>query len=184
MSKRNKSKGRRINPTYWVFCEGKTEEAYVAYLCSKYRLPIEIVSKIAASNIKDEFIKKSKQGKPTHQKDKDFLLFDGDIIITLDNLKKIKNAQLILSNPSIELWFLYHYKNQIANLNSYDCIRELSNRNRNSYKKGLIDQKLKSKLDSECPKACERAKKSILFDNPSSNVYILIEELEKIKKEK
>ena len=38
MSKRNKPKGKRINPTYWVFCEGKTEETYVAYLRTKYRL--------------------------------------------------------------------------------------------------------------------------------------------------
>ena len=184
MSKRNRPRGKQINPTYWVFCEGKTEAAYVSYLRTKYRLPIEIVSKIAGSNINERFIKKSKQGKPTHQKDKDFLMFDGDVLDTVDNLKKINDAQLIVSNPSVELWFLYHYKNQMAILSSDDCIRELSNRNKIPYKKGLIDQKLQTKLDFECPKACERAKNSLLFKNPSSNVYILVEELEKIKKEK
>ncbi|MBK7480988.1 MAG: RloB domain-containing protein [Bacteroidales bacterium] len=29
-------------------------------------------------------------------------------------IKSIKTAQLIASNPSIELWFLLHYKNQTA----------------------------------------------------------------------
>ena len=51
-------------------------------------------------------------------------------------LKKIKNITLIVSNPSIELWFLLHYKNQTAALTGRDCIRELNNRNRNNYKKG------------------------------------------------
>ena len=50
--------------------------------------------------------------------------------------------------------------------------------------KGTIDQKLKTKLDSDYLKACERAKKSQLFKNPSSNVYLLIEELERIKNDK
>jgi hypothetical protein len=105
MSKRNKPKGKRINPTYWVFCEGKTEETYVAYLRTKYRLPIVITCKIAGSNISESYIKKSKQGRPTDPKDRDFLIYDGDVHATMDRLKKIDSLQLIVSNPSIELWF-------------------------------------------------------------------------------
>jgi hypothetical protein len=33
--KRVESRGKKINPHFWVFCEGKTEEAYVAFLKSK-----------------------------------------------------------------------------------------------------------------------------------------------------
>lgn len=55
-SKRRASKGKRINPHYWVFFEGETEEAYIHFLRSEYRLPIEIVSKIAGSSISSRFI--------------------------------------------------------------------------------------------------------------------------------
>lgn len=184
MSKRNKSRGKQINPTYWVFCEGKTEFAYVSFLKKKYRLPIEIISKIAGSRINDRYIKKSKQGKPTHPKDKDFLMYDGDVIPLIDQLNKIEDATMIISNPSIELWFLYHYKNQKVSISAEECIKELSNRNRVQYKKGLIDSKLSNKLNEEYLRACNRAKESELFKNPSSNVYVLIEALEKVKKEK
>ncbi|MCH8568705.1 MAG: RloB family protein [Balneolales bacterium] len=122
MSRRRKSKGKRINPTYWVFCEGLTEKAYVSFLRSKYRLPIEIIPKVSGSNITDTFIKKSKQGKPTHPKDKDFLLYDGDVSETIEQLNKVKDVKLILSTPSIELWFLYHYKNQKAHISTDECI--------------------------------------------------------------
>jgi len=182
MSRRTKSKGKHINPTYWVFCEGETEKAYVSILRSKYRLPIEIISKVSGSKINNKFIKKSKQDKPKHSKDKDFLLYDGDVTETIEQLKKVSGASLIISTPSIELWFLYHYKNQKAHISTDDCIKELSKRNKNTYKKGYIDEKLRIKLDSTCHKACERAKKSELLKNPSSNMFLLIEALESVKK--
>jgi hypothetical protein len=147
-------------------------------------LPIEVIYRIAGSNINDKFISSTKQGKPSHPKDKNFLIYDGDVSLIISRLKNISSAELIISNPSIELWFLYPYKNQKAEISSADCIRELSNRNRNRYRKGLIDNKLKEKLESQCGKACERAKSSGLFENPSSNVFILIEELERVKMDK
>ena len=45
MGSRRQSRGKRINPTYFVFCEGETEEEYVKYLRSVFRIPIEINSK-------------------------------------------------------------------------------------------------------------------------------------------
>ena len=180
-SKRTTSKGKKINPHYWVFCEGETEEAYVAFLRSKYRIPIEIVSKIVGNKITSRFINKYKQIKPTHKKDKDFLMYDADVPETLERLKAIRSAVLIASNPSIELWFLLHYKNQTAHITTRECIKELSNRNRNVYKKGIIDSQLESKLAEICSKACDRAKNLELYKNPSSNMNIFIEELEKQK---
>ncbi|WP_053180293.1 RloB family protein [Sunxiuqinia dokdonensis] len=181
-SKRNASKGKKINPHFWVFCEGETEEAYVCLLRSKYRIPIEIVSKIVGNKITQRIIKNSKQGKPTHDKDKDFLMYDADVIQVLEKLKSIKSTILIASNPSIELWFLLHYKTQTAHITTANCIRELSNRNRNTYKKGAIDAQLEIRLSENCTKACERAKKLSLLDNPSSNMNVFIEELENVKK--
>jgi hypothetical protein len=61
-------------------------------------------------------------------------MYDADVTMILDRLLKIKSAKLLASNPSIELWFLLHYKNQTANISTDDCIRELCNRNNNNYK--------------------------------------------------
>ena len=52
MGKRNRvSKAKKIKPHFWVFCEGKTEEAYVKHLRSLYRIPIEIAPKIVGNKI-------------------------------------------------------------------------------------------------------------------------------------
>lgn len=183
-SKRQASKGKKINPHFWVFCEGETEEAYVRFLRSEYRLPVEIVSKVAGSCINERFINSYKKGKPIHEKDKNFLIYDADVPEVIEKLKKSGETTLIASNPTIELWFLLHYKNQTASLTGVDCIRELSNRNRNDYKKGEIDNPLKDKLKEKCNDACYRAKQLELFRNPSTNLYIFIETLEDVKKGK
>jgi hypothetical protein len=184
MSKRSKPRGKQINPHFWVFCEGKTEEAYVTYLRTKYRVPIEIIPKVAGSHVSEWFIQKFKQGKPTHTKDKNFLIYDADVAEVLEKLRSIKTATLIASNPAIELWFLLHYKNVNTHTTTNDCIRELSNRNHNQYTKGKVDNKLMEKLTENCTKACERASNLTLFNNPSSNMNVFIQELELLNVEK
>ena len=183
-SKRNISKEKKINPHFWVFCEGETEESYISFLRSEYRLPIEIIPKVAGMSIDEAYIKSYKKGQLTHKKDKDFLIYDGDVPEVLEKLKKIKNITLIVSNPSIELWFLLHYKNQTAALTGKDCIRELNNRNRNNYKKGTLDNHLIDKLKEKRSDACLRSKKLQIFNNPSTNVYLFIESLDEVKKNK
>ena len=180
-SKRHAPKGKLINPHFWVFCEGETEEAYIKFLRSKYRLPVEVIPKVAGSSISKQYINSYKKDKPVHEKDKDFLVYDADVKEIIERLKKIDNSTLIVSNPAIELWFLLHYKNQKAELSVDDCIRELSNRNRNNYKKGNIDKPLNAKLGEKCTDACSRAKQLKLFNNPSTNMYLFIETLENAK---
>lgn len=182
--KRTASKGKKINPHYWVFCEGETEEAYVSFLRSKSRIPIEIIPKIVGNKITPRLIDSYKKNKPTHEKDKDFLIYDADVPDLIERLKAIQSATLIASNPSIELWFLLHYKNQTAHITTKDCIRELNNRNRNSYKKGIIDPPLEGKLSENCTKACQHAHKLALYNNPSTNMHVFIQELEKVKDSK
>ena len=110
-------------------------------------------------------------------------MYDADVQEVINRLIKIKKAKLLASNPSIELWFLLHYKNQTANISEEECIRQLSNRNRNEYKKGYIDEKLKTRFEEKQNDACERAKKTVLYNNPSTNVNEFINELEKAKKQ-
>lgn len=181
--KRAAPKGKKINPTFWVFCEGKTEEAYIALLRSKYRVPIEIVPKVLGNKINEHLIKRIKKERPVHEKDKDFLVYDADVPEILEKLKRIRNVTLIASNPAIELWFLLHYKNQTSNISSRECTREISNRLRKEYKKGTIEGALEAKLLENCQKACKRAKNLELYENPSSNMYFLIETLEEEKGE-
>lgn len=181
MSKRPAPKGKKINPHFWVFCEGETEEAYVSFLRSYYRIPIEIVSKIVGNRITEKYISNYKKDKFKDPKDKDFLMYDADVPETLERLKKISSAVLIASNPSIELWFLLHYKNQTATITGKDCCKELSNRNRNVYFKGLIDIALKSKLLENKTIACKRAKELEFHNNPSSNMHKFIEILDGVK---
>lgn len=154
----------------------------MCFLRSKYRIPIEIVPKVVGNKISERIIKNSKQGKPPHEKDQDFLMYDADIPQILQKLQAIKSAVLIASNPSIELWFLLHYKNQAASISTEGCMRQLSNRNKNTYKKGIIDAQLEVKLNENGMKACGRAKELDRFNNPSSDMHIFIKELEKVKK--
>jgi hypothetical protein len=182
-NKRAPSKRKKINPHFWVFCEGETEESYVCFLRSKYRLPIEIVPKIVGNKITPKLIRNSKQNNPTHPKDRDFLMYDADVPEVLEKLRKIDFAELIISNPCIELWFLLHYKNQTAHITTSECIKEVSNRNRNTYKKGTIDNHLEARLTQNCFKAVERTLKLKLYDNPSTSMYQFLLELEKSKKD-
>jgi hypothetical protein len=102
-SKRQVSKGKRINPNFWVFCEGETEEAYIRFLRIEYRLPVEIIPKIAGFDISPRYIHSFKKGKPRHEKDRDFLVYDADVPEVLEKLKQIPGVILIASNPAIEL---------------------------------------------------------------------------------
>jgi hypothetical protein len=178
--KRAKSRQKKINPTLWVFCEGETEAAYIAMLRSKYRIPIEIITKVAGSSINEKYIKRYKQGRFTHTNDKDFLIYDADEPGLMQKIKAIKNAVPIISNPCIELWFLLHYKNQTAFISGQNCIKQLENRNSSPYQKGNIDNRLEEKLKENQSKACERARKLTSYENPSSGMYLIIDELDKV----
>lgn len=181
--KRKGPRGKKINPKFWVFCEGETEEAFVCYLKAKYRLPFKIIPKIIGQNISDELIERHKSKQETHEKDKTYLMYDADVLEVLNRLKNIKNAKLLASNPAIEYWFLLHYKNQAAQISEEECIRQLSNRNHTKYKKGFIDEKLKQHLDGKLSDACKRAKQTVLYNNPSSNIYEFIKDIETAKKD-
>ena len=178
---RRPSKGKTIKPTFFVFCEGKTEELYVKYLKSKYRIPIEIDTQVAKNGINKNYINSYKKGKFTHKKDKTFLLYDLDAPKMLEKLQQIPGTILLASNPCIELWYLLHLKEQKAEIDCNACNKEIEKQN-GQYSKTKIDEKLKSILDTKYLKAINRTKKLETFKNPSSTVYLLIEALEEVKK--
>lgn len=178
---RNRSKEKKIKPTFFIFCEGKTEEQYIKFLKSQYRIPIEIDSKKADHSISKKYINNYKKTKFTHKKDKTFLLYDIDVQEILEKLQAIKDSTLLASNHCIELWYLLHYKEQKAEIDCKKCNEELDKRN-DGYSKVLIDSKLKENLINKQLKAINRAKKLENFKNPCSTVYLLLEALEEVKK--
>jgi len=177
---RRPSKGKKIKPTFFVFCEGKTEQLYVNLLKTQFRVPIIIDSQIAKNRITSKYITNYKKGRPTHEKDKTFLLYDLDVPEMLEKLQSIKSTVLLVSNPCIELWFLLHFKEQKSVITCKKCNDELKKQLGN-YSKVLIDDKMKVSLIKGQQKAINRAKKLQPLLNPGSTVHLLIEELKKVK---
>ena len=175
------SKGRKINPTFYVFCEGESEKEYVNLLKRKYRIPIEIKSKVEGSGITERSINNFKKQSPTHPKDKTFLIYDMDVASIVLRLRSIKNVNLILSNPCFELWLLLHYKDQKGEYNCSQTENQL-NRISGGYHKGGISPEMKVHLNENSQMAIDRAKGLNTDNNPSTGVYFLLEELEKIKR--
>ncbi len=135
--KRSPLQGKKINPTYYVFCEGETEVEYINLLRNEFRIPIKIVSKDANSSISKDSIKNYKNGKFTHKKDKDFLLYDGDKPEVVEELKKIDEATLLISYPCIELWVLLHIQEQNGYISTNNCISKL--KSKLGYDKGVLE---------------------------------------------
>ena len=170
------SKGKQMKPNFFVFCEGETEMAYVKFLRSLYRAPIQVIPKKGKSNISKDYIEKSKNEYVQTEQDRVFLMYDLDVEGMLEQLQKIPNTELLVSNPCIELWFLLHYHDQKTEISSDKCFKKLQKFSK-EYKKGTLSEEEKDVLTNNKELAVERAKKLAKFHNPSSTVYKLLEKL-------
>jgi hypothetical protein len=111
-------------------------------------------------------------------------MYDLDIEGFLEKLhaiQKLTNSELLVSNPCLELWHILHYTNHSAFITSVDSIRKLKEFCKD-YKKGELSSRLKEKLTDRQSEAIKKAKGHTLYENPSTNIYLLLEELEKVKK--
>jgi len=176
---RRKSRGKTINPTFFVFCEGESEDTYISFLRSWYRLPIEIFSKKVGNRVTQSYINNTLRTSPRHEKDRIFLMYDLDASGMLEKLQGIESATIIVSNPCFELWYILHFVNQTAEISSQQCIEKFQKICK-EYKKGFISLKLRERLEDSLDKAVSRAKKLPLYKNPSTSIYLLIDALEKI----
>ena len=172
---KRRSKGKEIRPSYFVFCEGESEEAYIKLLRSIFRVPVEISAKIAKSNINRRYIDNVIKQKPQHAKDIVFLMYDIDVKGMLEKLTSIKDTVPLLSNPCFELWYILHFCNINSYISTEQCVDKAENIVK-GYKKGEITPQLKEKL-YDPSKAVERAKSKQLYNNPSTSIYKLIERL-------
>lgn len=174
------SRGKQMKPNFFVFCEGKTEMAYVKFLRSLYRVPIQVIPKKGKSNISAEDIERSTRDYVETEHDKVFLMFDLDIDGILEHLQKIPDAELLVSNPCIELWFLLHYQEQKSKISSDKCIKKLQKATK-AYKKGFLSEIEKKVFAENKNLAVERAKKLAEYQNPSTTIYRLLDFLKLIE---
>ena len=170
------SKEKQMKPNFFVFCEGKTEMAYVKFLRSLYRVPIQVIPKKGKSNISKEDIDNSKRDYVLTNQDKVFLMFDLDVEGLLEHLQKIPETELLVSNPCIEFWFLLHYQEQKSKLTSKKCIQKLQCISK-EYKKGCLSEAEKKVLAGNKDLAIHRAVALAEFGNPSTTIYKLLEML-------
>lgn len=171
------SRGKQMKPNFFVFCEGQTEIEYVKFLRSLYRIPIQVIPRKAKSNISEDDIEHSKRDYVTTVRDKVFLMYDLDITGTLDHLQKIPDAELLVSNPCIEFWFLLHYQEWKTEMTTDRCL-QVFQKVSNEYRKGVLSEKEKLMLAENRFLAIERAKDLIEYQNPSSTVYRFLERLD------
>lgn len=174
------SKGKTMKPNYFVFCEGETEVAYVEMLRAHYRLPIHIIPKRTLLNVTPALISRCKANYVETKHDMTFLMYDLDVPSVLSRLQKIPGAILLCSNPCVELWLLLHYTDQRAEIGSADCVSRLSGYIK-QYRKGKLSIEDKLSLMDNVTIASKRAKKLSPYKNPSTTIYELIEELDKLK---
>jgi hypothetical protein len=176
------SKGKTMRPNYFVFCEGETEVVYTEMLRSQYRLPIHIIAKKTLQNVTSALVERCKAVYVQTVSDKTYLMYDLDVTDMLERLQKVSGAELLCSNPCFELWLLLHYDGVKAAITSAECAKKLSAAAK-QYKKGILSDEMIKHLYENADKAIKRAKDLQIYGNPSTTVYLLIEELNRLKKE-
>lgn len=165
-----------MRPTFFVFCEGKTEAAYVDLLRRNFRVPMEIIARVSDSNISQPYIDRCKRERFTTIKDKTFLMFDLDVPSMFERLRNIKDAILLLSNPCVEYWFLLHYKDVALELTSAECVNRLRKLDK-EYIKGKFSAPMQKKLIESIAEAADRAGAKVPYSNPSSTIHLLTNEI-------
>lgn len=171
-----KLKAKKMRPLFFVFCEGETEVAYVNYLKSKYRFPVQVIPKKSDSNISCRYIENCKREYLTTASDRTFLMYDLDVEGVLERLTCIPEVTLLVSNPCVELWFLLHNQECKSELNTKGCIRKYEMVSPD-YKKGTLNVSDLQLFYKGEDAAVARAKKMGTPANPSTTVYKLVEAL-------
>jgi hypothetical protein len=182
---RNQKPTRKMKPVFLVFCEGETEETYVNFLRQKYKLPIKIITHITGLALSQKVIERYIKAEKIGHNDRitSFLMYDLDKKEIAEKITACKDSISIASNPSVELWFLFHSDEQNAAISTNACIEKLRKTATEwkYYKKGILSEQQKRILWDNRRIASERAMKLQNGENPSSMIYLLLVEIEKTK---
>ena len=135
------------------------------------------------NKISEKVINRNLKYSQRQDKDRIYLMYDIDVEGFHDKLidiKKKTGSELLLSNPCFELWYILHYYNQSSEISTDNCVKKIESLCPD-YTKGAIPSKLKEKLEIKCIDAIKKAKNLETHKNPSTNIYLFVEELERIK---
>lgn len=183
MRSRKYSKSRQPKRIWLVICEGETEEAYVRLLGREYRLPIVIKTKVLGNRVNQRLVS---QWMDELGVDKDdvmvFYVYDADVAPVREKIRTLPGKALI-SNPCFELWMTLHHKKVTRTLTSEMMVKELSRCHPvwEDYMKGKLSTEQAKQLMANRRLASSRAQELIWPENPSSNVYELIDLLDREK---
>lgn len=170
---------------FLVVCEGETEEEYVNILKRHFRLPITIKTKVSGNTICTRLVNQylKEIGLSKDDEYKVFFIYDADVDCIVAKLMEMPGIT-ILSNPSIELWYILHSKDHRRYISSESMMKELSLSDPvwKNYIKGKLTQEQQQLLLSACKEAMGRAKRLTWPGNPSSNMQDFIQALEAEKR--
>lgn len=179
--KRISATPRKMKPVFLIFCEGQTEEAYINMLQRHYHSPIKIITTVQGQHISQRLINNYQNNMKIGTNDTitTFLMYDLDVAEVLPRLQSCE-AQLLLSNPTIEFWFLLHSKQHQSSLTAVNATSLLQKAapEWKDYTKGNLTQAQIQTLWNNRIIATQRAKALKDLSNPSSGIYLLIEKLE------
>lgn len=178
---------RKMKPVILVLCEGKTEECYVDCLKQKYRLPIQVISKVVGQKISPALINRYKNEKRLCKSEQIdcFLLYDADVPEIADRIAACTGATAILSRPCLEVWFLAHTeKVPAADLSSAECLRRLTRIEEwKGYRKGFLSESEKKLLWDKRLEAMRNIAESSATGAAFSNIPEFIRALEYYRQE-
>ncbi|MDE5871215.1 MAG: RloB family protein [Muribaculaceae bacterium] len=181
MRERRFKKSRKPHKVFLVVCEGETEEEYVNMLKRHYRLPITIKTKVSGNAVStrlvNQYLKELGLGKDDDCRV--FFVYDADVDCIVEKLMEMP-GKLILSNPSIELWYLLHSKDHRRYIMSDSILKELiaSHSVWSTYSKGRLSMDQQHFLLSNQKEAAIKADRMNWPANPSSNMHDFIKDLE------
>lgn len=185
MRKRISTVKKTPREVFLVICEGETEKEYVELLKQQYRLPIMIKTKVARTCVNQRLVAQylSEVGLEKSDNHHVFFVYDADVGCIVEKLKKL-GGNLLLSNPCVEVWFILHIKDYRKPNDSDSIVDELRSAHPvwARYMKGRFTSGQIKCLNENRSIAIERAKRMNPSGNPASNMYILIEELERASK--
>lgn len=163
-----------------VICEGETEKSYVDLLKRWYKSPIKIESHIVGAKITPKQVEKYKDNLKISRDDKmdTYLMYDMDVQDINEKLMHC-SAELLLSNPCFEIWLLLHSKDQRSSINTESLSKVLKNSDAVwvNYTKGTFSETQKKFLKEHIGIAVQRAKALPEHQNPSTDIYKLVERL-------
>lgn len=182
MGRRRPRPTRSMKPVFLVLCEGQTEATYLEFLKQTFRSPIKIVSNVTGTCITKALLNKKVQETrlTPYEHIKVFVMYDLDVDTISQKIDECDCCKL-LSNPCIEVWYLFHSSDSAKSLSAKQCINALKQSASvwMNYQKNILTDTQRRFLRENYKKAIATAKRLNVGSNPSSTVYLLLEELEK-----